>query len=64
MNFGGLEIGEVFQTTAARYVKIADYEAMVIMEGMFSLSHKNKFREEDRVVPLYTRCLDPQKTKD
>lgn len=55
MKYKDLEVGDLFNTKAARYVKQVD-GAMVVMSGMFKRGDILEIDPEENVVVLYSRA--------
>jgi len=55
MKFSELSIGDMFNTKPARYVKVSDTEAMVVMSGIFEVGSKHNFENyKSDVIVLYS----------
>lgn len=56
--FKDLDIGDMFNTKPARYVKISETEAIVVMSGIgelgFDIGQIHTFRLDQEVIPLYS----------
>ena len=55
MQFQDLDIGDMFNTKPARFVKTSDTEAIVVMSGVKEIGDKQTFTSEFEVIPLYSR---------
>jgi hypothetical protein len=64
MTFDELNIGDMFNTKEARYVKISDTKAIVVMSSLYDVGTKMFFKGVvDDVVVLYTTISKQQHTK-
>lgn len=54
MKFGDLAIGDLFNTLAARWVKIDKKRAIVVMSGVFAVGDVDKIAPGRDVIVLWT----------
>lgn len=59
--FGDLDEGDMFNTKPARYVKISETEAIVVMGAVFPIGRIHEFGPEESVIPLYCSRLELEK---
>ena len=53
--FKDLDIGDMFNTKAARYVKTGEDEAIVVMSGIFDIGQIKEHYSECNVIVLYSK---------
>lgn len=60
MKFGELNVGDMFNTKAARYVKTGEQEAIVVQSAVFSVGAFNFFAKtcDTDLVVLYSSKQD------
>lgn len=50
--FGDLNVGDMFNTKAGRYVKVCDTGAITVMSAVFELGSIHNFRESDDFIVI------------
>ena len=59
MKFQDLSIGDMFNTKTARYVKIDEHRAIVVMSSVLDIGDLIYFhKDDDDIVVLYSRSSD------
>lgn len=56
--FGDLDEGDMFNTKPARYVKISETDAIVVMGSVFKIGTIHEFGPEESVIPLYCNKIE------
>lgn len=57
--FGDLEVGDMFNTKPARFVKIDDDKAIVVMSSIFNVGDIRTFKKDDEnIVILYSILIE------
>ena len=52
--FGELNIGDMFNTKPARYVKTTSMDAIVVMSGTFAIGEIQEISKDLEVIVLYS----------
>jgi hypothetical protein len=57
IKFSNLAIGDMFNTKEARWVKVTETEAIVVMSSILTIGRIHPFSDERSIVVLYSYIL-------
>lgn len=62
--FGELILGDMFNTTVGRYVKVSPTEAICVLSTMLPIGKICPIRDDMEVILLYSEVIQTQDQKD
>lgn len=57
VTFKDLDIGDMFNTKAARMVKTSDTEAIVVMSSVLTVGLTTEVKDDVTIIPLYNQSI-------